>query len=82
MSFLKSLYRTQELLALGEQIGSVGSGLSDDYILEHLKTRVFTTPISSEPVDNQELNSCVICQVFHALQFCFCIFRFYMLLGS
>lgn len=57
----------EELLALGEQIGSVGSGLSDDFILKHLKTRVFDSPKScSEPEDeksaDQELNSCVICQ--------------------
>ncbi|KAI7728474.1 hypothetical protein M8C21_012613 [Ambrosia artemisiifolia] len=56
-----------ELLALGEQIGSAGSGLTDDFILEHLKTRVFATSVSSsEPEDpssdDQELNSCVICQ--------------------
>ncbi|XP_076887803.1 putative E3 ubiquitin-protein ligase ZFP1 [Bidens hawaiensis] len=54
----------EELLALGEQIGSVGSGLSDNFILEHLKTRVFAS--SSEPEDSssddQEINSCVICQ--------------------
>nr|XP_043626310.1 probable E3 ubiquitin-protein ligase ZFP1 [Erigeron canadensis] len=57
----------EELLALGEQIGSVGSGLSDDFILEHLKSRVFTSSkSSSEPEDasstDLELNSCVICQ--------------------
>ncbi|KAK9060439.1 hypothetical protein SSX86_021143 [Deinandra increscens subsp. villosa] len=57
----------EELLALGEQIGSVGSGLSDDFIQEHLKTRVSATSISSsEPEDassaDQELYSCVICQ--------------------
>lgn len=58
----------EELLALGEQIGSVGSGLSDDFILEHLKTRVYASSKSSSdsedtsPAD-QELNSCVICQI-------------------
>ncbi|KAD2393909.1 hypothetical protein R6Q59_012891 [Mikania micrantha] len=57
----------EELLALGEQIGSVGSGLSDDFILEHLKTRVFATSIPSSELEDassvdQELNSCVICQ--------------------
>nr|GEX48897.1 hypothetical protein [Tanacetum cinerariifolium] len=55
----------EELLALGEQIGSAGSGLSDDFILQHLKTRVFATSKSSESQDascvDQELN-CVICQ--------------------
>lgn len=57
----------EELLALGEQIGSVGSRLSDDFVVEHLKTRVFTSSkSSSDPEDassnDQELNSCVICQ--------------------
>ncbi|KAI3716237.1 hypothetical protein L6452_23439 [Arctium lappa] len=58
----------EELLALGEQIGSVGSGLSDDFILEHLKMRVYaaSSKSSSDPEDalpaDQELNSCVICQ--------------------
>ncbi|KAF5778262.1 putative transcription factor C2H2 family [Helianthus annuus] len=49
----------EELVALGEQIGSAGSGLSDEFILEHLKTRVLAMSISSA---DQELNSCVICQ--------------------
>ncbi|KAD6794518.1 hypothetical protein E3N88_05414 [Mikania micrantha] len=57
----------EELLALGEQIGSAGSGLSNDFILEHLKMRVFAAfKSSSKPKDassaDQELNSCVICQ--------------------
>ncbi|MFS7980417.1 putative transcription factor C2H2 family [Helianthus anomalus] len=57
----------EELLALGEQIGSAGSGLSDDFILLHLETRAFvSSKSSSEPEDetsaDQELNSCVICQ--------------------
>ncbi|KAK9078218.1 hypothetical protein SSX86_002275 [Deinandra increscens subsp. villosa] len=57
----------EELLALGEQIGSAGSGLSNDFLLEHLKTRVFaSSKSSSEPEDassaDEELNSCVICQ--------------------
>lgn len=53
----------EELLALGEQIGSVGSRLSDDFVVQHLKTRLFTLSKSSDasPSD-QELNSCVICQ--------------------
>ncbi|KAK1416743.1 hypothetical protein QVD17_25859 [Tagetes erecta] len=57
----------EELLALGEQIGSAGSGLSSEFILEHLKTRIFaSSKSSSEPEDassaDQEHNSCVICQ--------------------
>ncbi|KAL4589044.1 hypothetical protein LXL04_001946 [Taraxacum kok-saghyz] len=49
----------EELLALGEQIGSVGSRLSDDFVVQHLKTRPFTLSKSSS---DQELTSCVICQ--------------------
>nr|XP_043621571.1 probable E3 ubiquitin-protein ligase ZFP1 [Erigeron canadensis] len=54
----------EELLALGEQIGNAGSGLSESFIACHLKTRTFT---SSYPVDtspsHQELNMCTICQM-------------------
>lgn len=62
----------QELLALGEQIGSAGSGLSSEFVLEHLKTIVYaSSKSSSEPEDpsfaDQELNSCVICQVYNEL---------------
>lgn len=53
----------EELLALGEQIGSVGSRLSDDFVVQHLKTRVFTSSISQDASSNdQQLTSCVICQ--------------------
>ncbi|KAK1405110.1 E3 ubiquitin-protein ligase mbr1 [Heracleum sosnowskyi] len=57
----------EELLALGEQIGSVGSGLSEDYIVGHLKLKTFTPSLSSSNVEdtasvNQEPNFCVICQ--------------------
>ncbi|KAL4554341.1 hypothetical protein LXL04_039562 [Taraxacum kok-saghyz] len=54
----------QELLALGEQIGNAGSGLSEDFIAGYLKTRVFSSSklevVSS--VD-QELSFCTICQM-------------------
>ncbi|XP_071701246.1 uncharacterized protein [Rutidosis leptorrhynchoides] len=33
----------EELLALGEQIGNAGSGLADDFIIGHLKSRTFTS---------------------------------------
>ncbi|WOG98613.1 hypothetical protein DCAR_0417957 [Daucus carota subsp. sativus] len=57
----------EELLALGEQIGSVGSGLSEDFIVSNLKSKTFTPSPSSSNVEettsvNQELNFCVICQ--------------------
>ncbi|KAK3030261.1 hypothetical protein RJ639_039844 [Escallonia herrerae] len=57
----------EELLALGEQIGTVGSGLSEEIILSHLKTRKYVSSTSSsQPEDavstDQELNFCVICQ--------------------
>lgn len=55
----------EELLALGEQIGSVGSGLSDDFIVNHLKVRTFVASCShleGAACVDQELNFCVICQ--------------------
>ncbi|KAK9048238.1 hypothetical protein SSX86_032799 [Deinandra increscens subsp. villosa] len=54
----------EELLALGEQIGNAGSGLSQDFILGHLKMRIFT---SSNMLDatsaDQNTNLCTICQM-------------------
>ncbi|KAK3036305.1 hypothetical protein RJ639_031277 [Escallonia herrerae] len=57
----------EELLALGEQIGTVGSGLSEEIILSHLKTRKYVSSTSSSQHEDaastdQELNFCVICQ--------------------
>ncbi|KVI10484.1 Zinc finger, RING/FYVE/PHD-type [Cynara cardunculus var. scolymus] len=53
-----------ELLALGEQIGNAGSSLSDDFILGHLKTRIFTSFHSEDGSSaDQELNFCTICQM-------------------
>ncbi|CAH9115657.1 unnamed protein product [Cuscuta europaea] len=58
----------EELLALGEQIGCVTTGLSEEYIISLLKTRFFTSSGSSLSNSyfaecwNQETNFCVICQ--------------------
>lgn len=59
----------QELLALGEQIGSVGTGLSVEFVRNHLKLRTFsssTSCINLEEVASldQQINFCVICQVY------------------
>ncbi|KAL7591756.1 uncharacterized protein LOC111890821 [Lactuca sativa] len=54
----------EELLALGEQIGNAGSGLSEDFISGYLKTRVFMSSkleVVSSP--DQELSFCTICQM-------------------
>ncbi|KAM7503962.1 hypothetical protein LguiB_002866 [Lonicera macranthoides] len=53
----------EELLALGEQIGSVGTGLSEEIITRHLKTRMFESSsyTSYSNLEEAEL-SCVICQ--------------------
>lgn len=53
---------------MGERIGSVSTGLSDETIISKLKTRTyatFATNINLEelaPMD-QEPDSCIICQV-------------------
>lgn len=56
---------------MGEQIGSVGTGLSEDAITTNLKTRSFTLSATCLDLDvaasmNQEVDFCVICQVFQA----------------
>ncbi|KAE8707825.1 hypothetical protein F3Y22_tig00110372pilonHSYRG00054 [Hibiscus syriacus] len=57
----------EELLALGERIGNVNTGLSEEIITSKLKTRAystFATNINLEeaaPTD-QEPDSCIICQ--------------------
>lgn len=54
----------EELLALGEQIGNAGSGLADDFIIGHLKTRTFTSSQSEDVLSaDQGLNICTICQM-------------------
>ncbi|KAI7724818.1 hypothetical protein M8C21_021016, partial [Ambrosia artemisiifolia] len=54
----------EELVALGEQIGNAGSGLSKNFIFDHLKMRIYT---SSNPEDasssDPNLNFCTICQM-------------------
>ncbi|KAI3466076.1 hypothetical protein Pfo_022739 [Paulownia fortunei] len=57
----------EELLALGEQIGSVGTGLSEEFIRKNLKIRTFTSSaaclnLEEETCLDQQINFCVICQ--------------------
>ncbi|CAI8593186.1 unnamed protein product [Vicia faba] len=57
----------EDLLALGERIGSVNTGLSEETIAKKLKTKVYSTKstaINLEEVasDDQETDSCIICQ--------------------
>ncbi|KAL3652597.1 hypothetical protein CASFOL_002278 [Castilleja foliolosa] len=58
----------EELLALGEHIGSVGTGLSMEFIKSNLKIRAFTSVpacINLEVVPSAEqemVNFCVVCQ--------------------
>ncbi|XP_049405690.1 probable E3 ubiquitin-protein ligase ZFP1 [Solanum stenotomum] len=57
----------EELLALGEQIGNVTTGLSDEIIVNHLKTRSFSPPVIPCTLEtaaclDHEADFCVICQ--------------------
>lgn len=57
----------EELLALSERIGNVKTGLSEDDITAHLKTRVYRSSMASIDLEelpcSEEINdSCVICQ--------------------
>ncbi|CAN4096974.1 unnamed protein product [Withania somnifera] len=57
----------EELLALGEQIGNVTTGLSDKIIVSHLKTRSFSSlgiPCTLETAAclDHKTDFCVICQ--------------------
>ncbi|XP_060189955.1 probable E3 ubiquitin-protein ligase HIP1 isoform X1 [Lycium barbarum] len=57
----------EELLALGEQIGNVTTGLSEEAIVTNLKTRIFLsteTPCTLESVacEDHKTDFCVICQ--------------------
>lgn len=57
----------EELLALGEQIGSVGTGLSVEFVRNHLKIRIFSSSTSCINLEqaaslDQQINFCVICQ--------------------
>ncbi|KAL8510152.1 hypothetical protein ACS0TY_017104 [Phlomoides rotata] len=58
----------EELLALGEQIGSVGTGLSEEFIHKNLKTRTFESTAACTNLEDatspkQQMNFCVICQM-------------------
>ena len=58
----------EELLALGERIGSVNTGLSEGTIATQLKTKVYSTKAiainleKEADSDDQETDSCIICQ--------------------
>ncbi|KAK9269127.1 hypothetical protein L1049_000896 [Liquidambar formosana] len=54
----------EELLALGERIGNVNTGLSEETIRSHLKTRTYVTCINLEEAAcvDRETDSCIICQ--------------------
>lgn len=52
----------QELLALGEQIGHVTTGLSEETIFSHLKTRTYMN-LEEAACTDEETDFCVVCQV-------------------
>lgn len=57
----------EELLALGERIGNVNTGLSEEIVARQLKTRVYLSATNyinlEEPASkDQEPGSCIICQ--------------------
>ncbi|XP_011098261.1 probable E3 ubiquitin-protein ligase HIP1 [Sesamum indicum] len=57
----------EELLALGEQIGNVGTGLSEEFIQNNLKIRNFTSSTADLNLEDdtcldQQIDFCVICQ--------------------
>ncbi|XP_049343673.1 probable E3 ubiquitin-protein ligase ZFP1 [Solanum verrucosum] len=57
----------EELLALGERIGNVSIGLSEDIIVANLKTRIFLSTETRSPLENvasdqDQKTVCVICQ--------------------
>ncbi|KAG8386373.1 hypothetical protein BUALT_Bualt03G0142100 [Buddleja alternifolia] len=65
----------EELLALGEQIGSVGTGLSEEFVRNNLKTRTFTSSearinLEDATCPNQQINFCVICQTDYEYEDC------------
>lgn len=58
----------QDLIALGERIGNVNTGLSEETITTQLKTKTYLTGATSinmeeEVCDDQGTFSCIICQV-------------------
>ncbi|KAJ7981792.1 RING/U-box superfamily protein [Quillaja saponaria] len=57
----------EELLALGEQIGNVSTGLSEETIINELRTKTYfssATAINLEEAacEDQDVDSCIICQ--------------------
>ncbi|KAI4322981.1 hypothetical protein L6164_022626 [Bauhinia variegata] len=60
----------EELLALGERIGNVSTGLSDEILTRHLRTKTFETSAkvinleeeAAYESEDQETESCIICQ--------------------
>ncbi|KAK6785425.1 hypothetical protein RDI58_018880 [Solanum bulbocastanum] len=57
----------EELLALGERIGNVTIGLSEDIIVANLKTKIFLSTETPSPLENvasdqDQKTVCVICQ--------------------
>lgn len=55
----------EELLALSEQIGTVNTGLSEEAIASHLKTRRYcgmSINLEELPCIDQKNDSCIICQ--------------------
>ncbi|KAF9608717.1 hypothetical protein IFM89_010849 [Coptis chinensis] len=60
---IKMSFRELELLALGEQIGSVITGLPEETILRHLKTRVYISSASKDMNNEVETGTCIVCQV-------------------
>ncbi|KAL1299574.1 hypothetical protein HN51_044123 [Arachis hypogaea] len=57
----------EDLLALGERIGNVSTGLSEETIAAQLKTKSYFKPISATnsdeaALDDCEADSCIICQ--------------------
>ncbi|KAK6946666.1 Zinc finger, RING-type [Dillenia turbinata] len=56
----------EDLLALAERIGNVSTGLSEDTILTHLRTKIYDSSIKSINLEEmgcaeQETDSCIIC---------------------
>lgn len=57
----------EELLALGERIGNVSTGLSEENVRSHMKTRTYLSmpaciDLEEEACVEEETDSCIICQ--------------------
>lgn len=50
----------QELLALGERIGNVNTGLSDHMVMKHLRRRKYSSATAKESAVDEP---CCICRV-------------------